>query len=65
MGVALAAAMLALLRPSHAGAGLTPADFMAVFLGMGFISILALPFFAALPRDAGKEVSRYRVAEGR
>jgi EmrB/QacA subfamily drug resistance transporter len=65
MGVALAAALLALLKPNHARAGLASADFLAVFLAMGGVALLALPFFAALPPDAGHEVSRYRAADGR
>jgi EmrB/QacA subfamily drug resistance transporter len=61
MGVAFAAALLALLKPNHASAGLASSDFTAVFLAMGAVALLALPFFAALPRDAGAEVSRYRI----
>src|SRR5262249_34064093 len=57
MGVAIAASLLALLNPPHAQ-GLTPADFLPVFLAMSLLALLAAPIFAALPDDAGAEVSR-------
>ncbi|MEA2778684.1 MAG: hypothetical protein QOK29_228 [Rhodospirillaceae bacterium] len=59
IGVALAANLLVLLEPSHAAGSLAPADFLPVFLATGGISLLAVPFFAALGSDAGQEVSRY------
>ena len=61
LGVAVAASLLAFLIPHHATAGLTPANFMPVFFAMGALCLLSVPIFAALPHDAGAEVSRARV----
>jgi EmrB/QacA subfamily drug resistance transporter len=58
IGVALAASLLAYVKPSHAAAGLAPGDFLPVFLAMGGVCLLSLPFFLALAHDAGHEVSR-------
>ena len=60
LGVALAAAMLALFNPDHATLGLSPGDFLPVFAALGFVSLLSIPLFLALARNAGHEVSRYR-----
>ena len=60
LGVAVAASLLAFLIPHHATAGLAPADFMPVFLAMATLCLLSIPLFAALPHDAGAEVSRVR-----
>ncbi len=60
MGMALAAAALALLKPNHAAVGLVPGDFTPVFIAMGLVSLLSIPFFAALAGNAGQEVSRYQ-----
>ena len=51
---------LAFIIPRHATAGLAPADFMPVFFAMGVLCLLSVPIFAALPHDAGAEVSRAR-----
>src|SRR5579885_3604207 len=58
MGVAIAAILLAVVKPDHARAGLAPVDFLPVFLAMAALSLLSLPFFLRLPADAGQEVSR-------
>jgi EmrB/QacA subfamily drug resistance transporter len=60
IGVTIAATLLALLKPTHATAGLAPADFLPVFLIMSVLCLLSIPFFAALPPEAGAEVSRAR-----
>jgi EmrB/QacA subfamily drug resistance transporter len=60
VGVALAAAMLALFNPHHATLGLGPADFLPVFAALGCVSMLSVPFFLALAGNAGHEVSRYQ-----
>ncbi len=60
VGVALAAAMLALLNPHHATLGLKPSDFLPVFAALGCLSLLSIPFFLALAGNAGQEVSRYQ-----
>jgi len=60
VGVALAAAMLALLNPHHATLGLKPSDFRPVFAALGCLSLLSIPFFLALAGNAGQEVSRYQ-----
>ena len=58
IGVAVAATLLAFVKPSHATAGLQPADFLPVFVAMAGLCLLSVPFFAALAHDAGHEVSR-------
>jgi EmrB/QacA subfamily drug resistance transporter len=58
MGVALAATVLALVKPNHAYAGLSPGDFLPAFAAMGLACLLSVPFFSALAHDAGQEVSR-------
>ncbi len=60
VGVALGAAMLALLNPNHATAGLAPSNFTPVFAAMGCLSLLSIYFFRALAQNAGHEVSRYQ-----
>jgi EmrB/QacA subfamily drug resistance transporter len=60
LGVAIAASLLALLNPHHPH-GLAPADFTPVFLAVSLLALAAAPIFAALPEDAGAEVSRARV----
>jgi hypothetical protein len=60
VGVALAAAMLALLNPHHATVSLKPADFTPVFAAMGCLSLSSIIFFRALAQNAGHEVSRYQ-----
>ncbi len=60
VGVALAAAMLALFNPHHATLGLRPGDFLPVFAALGCVSLLSVPFFLALAGNAGHEVSRYQ-----
>ena len=60
IGVTIAATLLAIVRPSHATASLAPADFLPVFLAMSVFCLLSILFFAALPHDAGAEVSRAR-----
>ena len=60
IGVATAAALLALLNPHHATVVLKPADFLPVFLAMACLSLLSIPFFRALAGNAGHEVSRYQ-----
>ena len=61
VGVALGAAMLALLNPNYATAGLAPGNFTPVFAVMG-CSLTAIDpyFFRALAQNAGHEVSRAR-----
>jgi EmrB/QacA subfamily drug resistance transporter len=61
IGVSIAATLLAFVKPNHATASLTPGDFLPVFLAMGAICLLSIPFFAALSPEAGAEVSRVRV----
>jgi len=60
MGVALAAAILALIKPNHAAVGLAPSDFLLAFGAMACVCLASLPFFASLSAEAGQEVSRYR-----
>ena len=60
MGVALAATLLALLKPNHATAGLQPGDFLYAFMAMACVSLASMPFFASLSHEAGQEVSRYQ-----
>jgi EmrB/QacA subfamily drug resistance transporter len=60
MGVALAAAILALIKPNHAAAGLAPSDFFLAFVAMACVCLASMPFFASLSPEAGHEVSRYR-----
>ena len=60
MGVALAATILALIKPNHAAAGLAPSDFRLAFVAMACVSLASMPFFASLSAEAGQEVSRYR-----
>ena len=48
IGVAVAATLLAFVKPSHATAGLQPADFLPVFVAMAGLCLLSVPFFAAL-----------------
>jgi EmrB/QacA subfamily drug resistance transporter len=62
IGVSIAATLLALVKPSHATQSLAPADFLPVFLAMGVLCLLSIPIFAALPADAGAEVSRARIS---
>ena len=60
VGVATAAALLALINPHHATSGLPPSGFLPVFIAMACLSLLAIPFFRALAGNAGHEVSRYQ-----
>ena len=64
MGVALAAAILALIKPNHAAAGLAPSDFLFAFVAMACVCLASMPFFAFLSSEAGQEVSRYRSEGG-
>jgi EmrB/QacA subfamily drug resistance transporter len=58
VGVALAATILAIVKPNHASAGLSPSDFLPAFAVMGLTCLISVPFFSALAHDAGQEVSR-------
>jgi EmrB/QacA subfamily drug resistance transporter len=60
MGVAVAATILALAKPNHALAGLSPGDFLPAFAVMGLICLISVPLFSVLAHDAGQEVSRAR-----
>ena len=64
VGVALAAAMLAVLNPHYATIVLKPGDFTPVFFAMACLSLVSIYFFQALAHNAGHEVSRYQ-SEGK
>lgn len=56
-GVGLGAMLLHLTVWWSGGAELTPSHFSVAFLGVGFVSLMSLPFFWALPANAGEEIS--------
>jgi len=60
VGVALGAALLALLNPHYATVTLRPGDFTPVFAAMSCLSLVSIYFFHALAQNAGQEVSRYQ-----
>ncbi len=60
VGVALGAALLAILNPHHATLGLKPENFTPVFAVMAALSLLSIYFFRQLAQNAGQEVSRYQ-----
>ncbi len=60
VGVAVGAALLALINPHHATVALTPGDFTPVFFAMACLSLLSIYFFRQLAQNAGHEVSRYQ-----
>ena len=64
-GVGLGAMLLHLMVWWRGGVELTPAHFSFAFLGVGLVSLTSLPFFVALPADAGAEISGRQVAAGK
>ena len=56
-GVGLGAMLLHIMVWWSGGAELTVAHFSAAFLGVGVVSLTSLPFFLALPTNAGEEIS--------
>ena len=56
-GVALGAMLLHLTVWWSGGAELAPAHFSFAFIGVGLVSLVSLPFFWALPPNAGEEIS--------
>jgi EmrB/QacA subfamily drug resistance transporter len=57
LGVAVGAFLLNLTMIAKGSSVLGPADFWPAYLGIGVFSLLALPFFTALPSNAGAEMS--------
>ena len=60
LGIGLAALLLGGIRSLHHSARLEAADVTPTFLVVGVTTLLGLPFFLRLPRDAGDEVSGRR-----
>ena len=56
-GVGLGAMLLHLMVWWSGGAELTPSHFSFAFIGVGLVSLTSLPFFWALPPNAGEEIS--------
>jgi EmrB/QacA subfamily drug resistance transporter len=56
-GVGLGAMLLHVIVSWGGGTELTPAHFSIAFLGVGAVSLISLPFFLALPANAGEEIS--------
>lgn len=62
VGIGMAAALLATVGHWRHSTGLARADVSVIFIVLGLASLLGLPLFLALPRDAGAEVSGRRAA---
>jgi len=60
LGVSVGALVLHVTVVLRHGDGLSPADFWPAFVTVGLVSLLSIPAFMALPRDAGAEVSGHR-----
>ncbi len=60
MGVALGAYALEVSNGLQGHAQIVSADFWPAFAAVGLISVSSFPFVAALPRDAGSDLSGHR-----
>jgi EmrB/QacA subfamily drug resistance transporter len=63
VGVASGALLLQLVLALRGGSSLTAPDFYPAFVGVAMISLLSVPFFLRISRDAGAEVSGRRLAQ--
>lgn len=61
VGIGMAAVLLAAIGHWRHSTHLTTADVSTTFMILGLTTLLGLPLFLALPRDAGAEVSGRRV----
>ncbi|MDB5471514.1 MAG: transporter [Caulobacter sp.] len=57
LGIGLCATLVQWAQRSHGGGHLTPADIAPAFIAVSVVSLLSLPFFIGLPRNAGHSVS--------
>lgn len=61
-GIGVAAMLLAVIGNWRHSTGLTTADISTIFFILGLASLLGLPLFLALPRDAGAEITGRRAS---